>query len=129
MLISAQGCSQEEKLLSSPYGQKEMETQQTYELLESTERLQEHEQDCKDRGRYTDSAVKKLSGAKLGQTSAIQIQKNMWFSHGSLTLPENTASWIRALTVSRTQHVPEVASGSLILVWLVAALMSTQLAQ
>lgn len=52
-----------------------MESQQNYELLEITERLQEHEQDCKDRGRYPERAVKRLSRANLRQTSAAQIQE------------------------------------------------------
>lgn len=60
--------------------------------------------------------MKRLSVANFGQTLAAQIQKNTWFPHGSLTLLETAASWIRALMVSRTQHVSEVASGSLILV-------------
>lgn len=77
MLISAQGCSQEEKLLSRGSWTEEMESQQNDELLEITERLQEHEQDCKDWGRNPESAVKMLSGANLGQTLAVQIQKNM----------------------------------------------------
>lgn len=54
-----------------------MESQQNDELLEITERLQEHEQDCKARGRYPESAVKRLSGANLGKTLAAQIQKNL----------------------------------------------------
>lgn len=33
--------------------------------------------DCKDSGRYPESAVKELSGANLGQTAASQIQKDM----------------------------------------------------
>lgn len=54
-----------------------MESQENGELLESIERLQEHQQDYKDRERYPESAVKRLSGANLGQTSATQTQKNV----------------------------------------------------